>query len=157
MEEVMKMKRCAMCQSEALECADVRHESVLGGLTFEKVLPAVRCTSCGEVYFAGPDLVAFEKQITRYLVKRGRRSADALRWLRKASSLSGRDFAERLQVQPETVSRWENGALEVPVPEHVIAMLLAARSVGESVDVEAALKAAGEEPTTETIDLSLAS
>jgi len=70
-----------------------------------------RCPDCGEYEVEVPRVEALHRQIALQIARReGRLHPKEIRFLRKSLGWSGRDFAGHLQVQPETVSRWENGA-----------------------------------------------
>src|SRR4051794_15927542 len=86
---------------------DVKHE----GTTHTLDLPALtvpKCRSCGQLLFDdGADeqiSIALRQQLRLLLPEQIRRN-------RKQLGLSQREFAERLGIAEETVSRWETGAL----------------------------------------------
>jgi len=70
-----------------------------------------RCEGCGEYEVEVPRVEALHRQIALQVAHReGRLHPKEIRFLRKSLGWSGKEFAQHLQVQPETVSRWENGA-----------------------------------------------
>ena len=70
-------------------------------------LPAVVCESCGESYFEDDDVASFDLRVAVKLAESGIAAAEALKFMRKVTGLNGKEFAELLEVRPETVSRWE--------------------------------------------------
>jgi len=68
------------------------------------------CDDCGEESFTIPNLSGLHKLITKLIVsKPGRLTPSEIRFLRKQPGWSAKDLARKLNVCPETVSRWENG------------------------------------------------
>jgi transcriptional regulator with XRE-family HTH domain len=53
-------------------------------------------------------------------VKRGFRSRESFKFMRKAFGMKATEIAQALNVAPETVSRWENGQREVDWPEFML-------------------------------------
>ncbi|OJH35922.1 type II TA system antitoxin MqsA family protein [Cystobacter ferrugineus] len=69
-----------------------------------------RCATCGEWELVLPRVEALHRSLALTLVrKRTRLTAKEVRFLRKYLGFSGEDFARRMHVAPETVSRWETG------------------------------------------------
>jgi putative zinc finger/helix-turn-helix YgiT family protein len=70
-----------------------------------------RCPKCGQYEVAVPRSEELHRAIARAVAsKRSRLEAAEIRFLRKWLGWSGADFAERMGVSPETVSRWEGGS-----------------------------------------------
>jgi hypothetical protein len=82
----------------------------VGAVTFEGTLPAVVCTACGEAFVAAEDVGRFELGIAAMLAGMGWGTPEAFRFMRKVLGFGGAELAKLLGVEPETVSRWENGA-----------------------------------------------
>jgi putative zinc finger/helix-turn-helix YgiT family protein len=73
-----------------------------------------RCPSCGEYEVAIPSIEGLHRALALAVVrKRARLTAQEIRFLRKSLGWSGADFAARMGVTPESVSRWETGALAI--------------------------------------------
>lgn len=71
-----------------------------------------RCSACGEYEVAIPMIDDLNRGIAAALIrKRSRLVAGEVRFLRKYLGWSGTDFAAHMGVTPETVSRWEQGAM----------------------------------------------
>ncbi len=61
-----------------------------------------------------PQMELFElKAASQVLRKVKNPCGDVMRYARKALSMRQTEFAEALEVRPETVSRWENGRLPI--------------------------------------------
>lgn len=81
----------------------------LPGVTLVSV-EVSRCLQCGEYEVAIPNIETLHRTIAAAIVaKRARLTSAEIRFLRKLLGWSGSDFAERMGVTPETVSRWETG------------------------------------------------
>jgi putative zinc finger/helix-turn-helix YgiT family protein len=79
------------------------------GITLHGVV-VHRCLGCEEYEVEIPRVDALHRAIALQVARReGRLAPKEVRFLRKSLGWSGRNFAARIQVQPETVSRWENG------------------------------------------------
>jgi putative transcriptional regulator len=109
--------KCALCAGEMVRRREnYRYDaSGLRRLTLVGVEVA-RCPSCGEHEVVIPAIEDLHHAIARALVTQaGRLRHDEVRFLRKHLGLSGVDFAKLIDVTPETVSRWERGALRMSV------------------------------------------
>ena len=70
-----------------------------------------RCSSCGKETIAIPRLAQLHRVIAHRFVAQKRMLAPVeIRFLRKHVGFSGVEFAQRMGVTRETVSRWESGA-----------------------------------------------
>lgn len=102
--------RCIKCQSLMERSVKPEHVEDLGGVAV-KVLDAVvlqRC-SCGEEMIGIPDLegLARAAAIARAL-NPARLSGKEVRFIRRALDMTQKEFAEKMDLSPEHVSRWEN-------------------------------------------------
>ena len=107
----METKKCRECGADTtVSVENYRYD--IGGLP-NVVLVGIkvyRCPSCGGDAVAIPRLAQLHRAIVRALVaKRGRLSADEIRFLRKRLEWTGVELATRLGVTPDTASRWETG------------------------------------------------
>lgn len=107
------MKSCGICKVGKLKRGKSDARRTVDGVTFESSLPSTVCKSCNEPYWDASVLERFELQIAAELARMGRCTPGAFRFMRKAVGLSGVALAELLGVNPETVSRWENGARRI--------------------------------------------
>jgi putative zinc finger/helix-turn-helix YgiT family protein len=104
------MKQCPTCQGRRWKRGSTVLKITVDGVTFEGKVAAAVCAKCGEAIIEGATLEGFELAIATELASRGVCTPAAFRFVRKALGLRGVDLAELLGVEPETVSRWENGA-----------------------------------------------
>lgn len=69
-----------------------------------------RCPECGDRQTVIPDIEGLHRLLAKAIVgKPSRLTPDEIRFLRKSLGWSSADFARRMGVTPESVSRWENG------------------------------------------------
>jgi putative zinc finger/helix-turn-helix YgiT family protein len=73
-----------------------------------------RCGACGETLFDLSDVKHQQRRLAKEIVGRGVRTGPEFKLVRKIAGLRAADLAELLDVRPETISRWENGAIEIP-------------------------------------------
>lgn len=110
--------RCAECGFRgelAIDRRDVEYQS-LPGVVLRNVEHRT-CPECGDVAIVIPSPAQLNQVLARELVrKNGPLTPDEFRFLRKVLGWSSRDTAKRLGVQPETISRWENGKRAIPPP-----------------------------------------
>lgn len=84
-----------------------------------------RCPECGEREVEIPAIEKLHAVIASVLVRApGRLTGAEIRYLRKYLGLSGRDFARKIRVTPETVSRWETGREKMSPSAEVALRLL---------------------------------
>lgn len=100
------LKKCPNC-SARLQQKQIERIRHVAGHAFKAALPAQVCASCGATYFADADVAGFDLQVAATLAESGIKDAEALKFMRKVTGLNGKEFAELLEVRPETVSRWE--------------------------------------------------
>ena len=84
------------------------------------------CLQCGQVEYEIPDVAGLNSMLAETLVRKpGRLAAHEVRFLRKQLGWSAQDFAGRLGVVPETVSRWENGHVTIgETPDKLLRMFI---------------------------------
>ena len=105
-----KMTKCVMCGAKKLSAGETTHDFTVSGVKFVvEEVPAEVCASCDESYVANGDLERAELTIAAELARRGMRTGEAFRFMRKALGLKSNALAELFDLQPETVSRWEKG------------------------------------------------
>lgn len=115
------MTRCVQCGNPKPKRGTVVQELDAAGVQFAASVPALVCGRCGESYVEAKDLSRLELTAARWLADMGQRRPDVFRFMRKALGFRGVDLAALLDVTPETISRWENGAL--PVERRAFALL----------------------------------
>lgn len=104
-----KLNKCVECGGTSLRTGTALHSATVSGMTFAVELPAEVCDACSEAYMAGSDIERAELAIAADLARKGARSGDAFRYMRKALGLRANALAELFDLQPETVTRWEKG------------------------------------------------
>jgi putative zinc finger/helix-turn-helix YgiT family protein len=105
-----KMSKCVECGGTKLRSGVVVYEKTVGDVKFVvEGVPAEICDSCGEDYVSYGDLGRAEIAVAAELARRGLRSGESFRFMRKALGLKSGELAELFDLQPETVSRWEKG------------------------------------------------
>ena len=81
------------------------------------------------------------------VAKRPRLTPAEIRFLRKLLGWSGTDFAERVGVAPETVSRWETGAAPMgPTADRLLRLMVAFEKPVEAYSLDALKEVAQDEP-----------
>ena len=81
-----------------------------------------RCSECGEEGIVIPRINHLNEVLAKTLARKSQRlEPGEIRFLRKYLGWSGKIFARRLGVTPETISRWENGARQMgPIAEKLL-------------------------------------
>jgi putative zinc finger/helix-turn-helix YgiT family protein len=87
-----------------------------------------RCGSCGNFEVAIPRIEQLHRLLAKHLIEKLNRFTGAeVRFLRKSLGLSGTDFAQRMGVAAETVSRWENNTAPIGTQADRLLRLLVAQ------------------------------
>ena len=126
------MSPCRKCGGLMTKSVRPEHTEDLGGVVV-KILNAVqvrRCEACGTEMVAIPDLdgLARAAAISRAL-EPARLAGRELKFLRRVMDMTQKEFAEAMELTPETVSRWENdvrgvgGMCEKLVRHNICALL----------------------------------
>lgn len=115
------MKTCSRCQKDRVAAISLDDNLEVCGHTFTAQLPAERCGACGQVVIQGADVRKFEQRIAVEIAKAGLRTAEAFKFLRRASELSTDALASLLDVSPDCIGYWESG--EWPVDPRASSML----------------------------------
>lgn len=107
----MKTKMCRACSKVELISAKEHyhyHESGLPNIILKGVTVR-RCPACNEFEVVIPRVTELHQIIALAVVRKTTRLTGAeVRFLRKFLGLSGVDFAGRMGVSPEAVSKWEH-------------------------------------------------
>ena len=92
-----------------------------------KGIDVSRCHECGNYEISIPRLEGLHRLIAKSLIEKVTRSTgEEIRFLRKGLGLSGADFARRMGVTVETVSRWEHDAVAIgPQADRLLRLLVA--------------------------------
>lgn len=87
-----------------------------------------RCGMCGNFEVSIPRIEQLHRLIAKHLIEKlSRFTGVEVRFLRKSLGLSGTDFARRMGVAAETVSRWENDATPIGAQADRLLRLLVAQ------------------------------
>jgi putative zinc finger/helix-turn-helix YgiT family protein len=134
----MTMKRCTTCEQGRLERIDQEQNVSIGGRKFTGAVRAERCRHCGAEFFDAPELESFEEAVAYEIAQDGPLGGETLRYLRTAGlGMRAGELARLLDVEPETLSRWENGKLTVPrVPWATVAAMVIERREGKHATVD---------------------
>jgi putative zinc finger/helix-turn-helix YgiT family protein len=102
------MRRCPHCQSSARRAERLLEASrEVSGHRFVATLPAVECAACGHAQFDVEAERRFALAVARQIADSGLATGEAFRFMRKAIGMRATEFAELLDLAPETISRWE--------------------------------------------------
>lgn len=126
------MTGCNKCKGLMERTVQPEHIEDLGGLVV-KVKDAVivqRCSACGEEMTAIPDpeglarAAAMARALNPIAL-----SGKEVRFMRRVLDMTQKEFAEKMELAPETVSRWENdrngvGGMSEKLVRHNICALL---------------------------------
>ena len=105
--------RCGRCGEKQVEKAAIRHVANIKheGKKYELVVPDLvvpKCSGCGEILF---DNEADDQISVAFRKKLGLLQPSEIRQNRKKLELGQKELASFLGVAPESISRWENGAM----------------------------------------------
>jgi putative zinc finger/helix-turn-helix YgiT family protein len=112
----------------------------IGGLPHIELhgVEVTRCGACGAESIAIPRIAQLHRVLAHSFVSQHRMLAPVeIRFLRKHVGLSGADFAQRMGVARETVSRWENGTQPMgAIADRLLRMLVVTHEPSESYAVD---------------------
>ncbi len=118
--------KCWKCNSEMeTERENARYDALPTVMLVD--VPVHECRHCGERQTEIPNLEGLNEVLAKHLVELDRHfTGQEVRFLRKYLNKSGRELAETMGVQPETVSRWQNGKATMnEQAERLLRMLVA--------------------------------
>ena len=102
-----RLETCPDCGGRVAENSKVVRDETIAGVRFMVTLPAAKCPKCDATFVPAGALQTKELRIAEHLL-RGAANGPAFKYARKALGWRAVDFAEMLQVDAATVSRWEN-------------------------------------------------
>ena len=141
--------KCLNC-GEALEVTiGDHHYAANDGLNvILRGVKKLRCSGCGEESVAIPKINQLNEVLAKAMaIKSQRLEPGEIRFLRKFLGWSGKIFAQRLGVTPETVSRWENGAQQMgPTSEKLLRLSAIALSPADDYPIPELEKKITDEP-----------
>lgn len=134
--------RCPTCKNEDTLRPWEGSETILG---VEIQARGQRCESCGEKLFTGLEVDRQFDEVARAVARRGIRTAEEFKFVRKATGYRAADVAELLDVRPETISRWERGEADIPrAALYVVTqLLLSPEPTRKALETLAAIAAPG--------------
>ncbi len=122
----------------------------IGGLPHVELhgVEVTTCPACGKEGIAIPRIGQLHRVLAKAFVTQRRMLAPVeIRFLRKHIGLSGADFAQRMGVARETVSRWEKGATPMgAVADRLLRLLVVTHEPTESYAVDDFLRELDDEP-----------
>lgn len=125
-----KNVRCLVCNN----AMSISRENRRFGDGLDVVLIGIevrRCSECGEEEAVIPRIAEVRSTIAENLIQRSTRLTPAeIRFLRTYLGYSGGDFAEKIGVTREAVSRWENGARPMGKTAERLLRLMVAFHIG---------------------------
>jgi putative zinc finger/helix-turn-helix YgiT family protein len=132
----------------------------IGGLPHVELhgVEVTSCPACGKEGIAIPRIAQLHRVLAEAFVTQRRMLAPVeMRFLRKHIGLSGADFAQRMGVARETVSRWEKGATPMgAVADRLLRLLVVTHEPTESYAVDDFLRELDDEPApTKLLSVSL--
>jgi len=113
-----------------------------------------RCSGCGEEGIVIPKINQLNEVLSKALARKSQRlEPGEIRFLRKYLGWSGKIFAKRLGVTPETISRWENGARQMgPTAEKLLRLSAIKLSPADEFPVPEFEKKMTDEPIRMELD-----
>lgn len=128
----------------------------IGGLPHVELhgVEVVRCPGCGKESIAIPRISQLHRKLAHAFVEQKRMLAPVeIRFLRKHIGLSGTDFAQRMGVARETVSRWETGAQPMgAVADRLLRLLVVTHEPSENYAVDDLLLDLNDMPAAEPLE-----
>jgi putative transcriptional regulator len=142
--------KCSECGGPlTTEHAAVRRY-VIGGLPHVELhgIEVTRCETCGKESIAIPRIGQLHRVIAHTFVTQHRMLAPVeIRFLRAHIGLSGVDFAQRMGVSRETVSRWETGKREMgAVADRLLRLLVVTHEPTDNYAIDDLLSELNDKP-----------
>lgn len=136
--------KCDECNAQVTTERNAVRRYDIGGLPHVTLhgVEVIRCANCGNEEIAIPRIGQLHRVIAASMVKQRRMLAPVeIRFLRKHIGLSGNDFAQRMGVARETVSRWETGANPMgAVADRLLRLLVLTHEPTDNYVVDGMLK-----------------
>lgn len=144
------MMKCDECGGQlAVKRNAVRRYSI-GGLPHIELhgVEVTTCNKCGQESIAVPRVGQLHKVLAASILRLHRKLAPTeVRFLRKHIGLSGNEFAQRMGVTRETISRWENGNLSISaLADRLVRLLVVSHKPSEDYAVDDMLSQLTDKP-----------
>jgi putative zinc finger/helix-turn-helix YgiT family protein len=147
--------RCDDCGKPVATERNAVRRYDMGGLPHVELhgVEVTRCESCGGESIAIPRISQLHRVLADAFVRQRRMLAPVeIRFLRKHIGLSGADFAQRMGVARETVSRWETGAQPMgAVADRLLRLLVVTHEPTECYAVDDLLIELNDEPAPDNL------
>lgn len=147
--------KCDECGGRVTTERNAVRRYEIGGLPHIELhgVEVSRCEACGKEDIAIPRIEQLHRVIAATMVKQRRMLAPVeIRFLRKHIGLSGADFAQRMGVSRETVSRWETGANAMgAVADRLLRLLVLTLQPTENYVVDDLLRELNDTPAPERL------
>ena len=142
--------RCDDCGKPVTTERNAVRRYEIGGLPHVQLhgVEVTTCRACGKEGIAIPRIGQLHRVLAEAFVTQRRMLAHPeIRFLRKHIGLSAADFAQRMGVARETVSRWETGAKPMgATADRLLRLLVVTHEPTESYEVDDFLKELEDEP-----------
>ena len=150
--------KCPMCNKGTVKAADVEISERVAGHTFTATIRGERCAACGEVFYPGPAVEAFEIAVARALTSTDEAGGETFKYARKAMGIRAEDLANLLGVARETISRWETGTHPIDSAAlAVLALMVKDAAQGSTATLDALRARREAKPLSKRVALTLAS
>lgn len=114
------MNSCANCRaSGTMMKTRVPLDESVGKIKFSTMIPAEKCTACGETFFSFNDLQKFDDLKRDALHGMGAIGRETMIKLRKGGAMTRLEVSQRLNVSLNDVIRWESEGQSEFGAEHV--------------------------------------
>lgn len=147
--------KCDQCDGLMTTERDVVRRYEIGGLSHVELhgVDVSKCAACGREEVAIPRMGPLHHVIAQAFVTQQRMLAPVeIRFLRKHIGLSGTDFAQRMGVARETVSRWETGATPMgAVADRLLRLLVVTHAPTKRYAVDDFLQALNDMPAPDKL------
>jgi putative zinc finger/helix-turn-helix YgiT family protein len=114
---------CSNCGAKELAPSTFGETRKIAGHSFKADLSASKCRSCGEELIDAAAFDAFDLRVALELARAGIAAPEALKFMRGATGLRGKDLGELLGLSTEHISRVETG--KAPADKRTVALLAA--------------------------------
>ena len=147
--------KCDECGGPVTTERDAVRRYVVGGVPHVELhgVEVSRCEACGKESIGIPRVGQLHRLLAQTFVKQHRMLAPVeVRFLRKHIGLSGSDFAQRMGVARETVSRWETGATPMgAVADRLLRLLVVTHEPSDNYAVDDWLKELNDMPAPDPL------
>jgi len=142
--------KCDDCGGPVTTERNAVRRYIIGGLPHVELhgVEVTRCDECGKEGIAIPRIGQLHRVLAGAFVRQRRMLAPVeIRYLRKHIGLSGTDFAQRMGVTRETVSRWETGTNQMgAAADRLLRVLVVTLEPSENYAVDDMLRDLSDEP-----------